>query len=92
MSSQQNLQDDESLELVKVCGPTEAEMIGEMLRNNGIESTLQGELSATQLPATSATDAMPTSLGSPLVLRFRPSLRASSRGRAERTELGTSGP
>ena len=56
MSNQESLQHDESLELVKICGPTEAEMVGEMLRNNGIESTLQGELSATQLPATSDLD------------------------------------
>ena len=44
------------LELVKTCGPTEAEMIQEMLINNGIESTLQGEVSATTLPATGDLD------------------------------------
>ncbi len=47
---------DEGLELVKVCGPTEAEMIAEMLRNNGIESTLQGENAAIALPATGDLD------------------------------------
>jgi hypothetical protein len=56
MSSQESWQHDESLELVKICGPTEAEMLAEMLRNNGIESTLQGEIAATQLPATSDLD------------------------------------
>src|SRR5262245_2795927 len=56
MSSQESMQHDESLELVKICGPTEAEMVAEVLRNNGIESTLQGEIAATQLPATSDLD------------------------------------
>src|SRR5262245_62445429 len=56
MSSEESVQHDESLELVKICGPTEAEMVAEMLRNNGIESTLQGEVAATQLPATSDLD------------------------------------
>jgi hypothetical protein len=41
----------ESLMLVRVCGPTEAEMLREMLANNGIESTLQGKESAEILPA-----------------------------------------
>jgi len=53
---QKDIQDEEPLELVKICGPTEAEMIREMLQNNGIESTLQGELSGTQLPSTSDLD------------------------------------
>src|SRR5215472_11754170 len=44
------------LELVKTCGPTEAEMIQEMLTNNGIDSTLQGEVSATTIPATGDLD------------------------------------
>src|SRR5262245_6718800 len=56
MSSQESFERDESLELVKICGPTEAEMVAEMLLNNGIESTLQGEVAATQLPATSDLD------------------------------------
>jgi Putative prokaryotic signal transducing protein len=47
---------DEPLELVKVCGPTEAEMIREMLANNGIETTLQGEMSAQTIPATGDLD------------------------------------
>ena len=45
-----------SLELVRVCGPTEAEMIREVLANNGIESTLQGEHAAQALPATGSLD------------------------------------
>src|SRR5215510_9696873 len=47
---------DEPLELVKVCGPTEADMIQEMLRNNGIESTLQGPVAARTFPATGDLD------------------------------------
>ena len=50
------LRNDEPLELVKVCGPTEAEMISEMLKNNGIDCTLQGELAAATLPATGDLD------------------------------------
>jgi hypothetical protein len=47
---------DEPLELVRTCGPTEAEMISEMLDNNGIECTLQGEGTAITLPATGELD------------------------------------
>jgi hypothetical protein len=47
---------DEELELVKVCGPTEAQMIGELLRNNEIEYTLQGPTVANIYPATSDLD------------------------------------
>ena len=56
MSRENTLINGERLELVKICGPTEAEMIQEMLRNNGIESTLQGEHSAIALPATGDLD------------------------------------
>ena len=43
--------DTRDLELAKVCGPTEAEMIREVLVNNGIECILQGEQAAQTLPA-----------------------------------------
>ncbi len=56
MSSKNAMSDQEPLALVKICGPTEAEMIQEMLQNNGIECTLQGEHSAIALPATSDLD------------------------------------
>src|SRR5262249_15061868 len=56
MRHENTIRDEEPLELVKICGPTEAEMIQEMLKNNGIETTLQGELSALTLPATSDLD------------------------------------
>jgi len=48
--------EDKPLVLVRVCGPTEAEMIQEMLQNNGIDCTLQGEVSAATLPATGDLD------------------------------------
>src|SRR5262245_31608702 len=44
--------DNQPLQLIKICGPTEAEMIQEMLENNGISSSLQGEVAAITLPAT----------------------------------------
>src|SRR6476646_7027574 len=56
MRKENTLRDEEPLELVKICGPTEAEMIQEMLLHNGIESTLQGEVSAQTIPATGDLD------------------------------------
>src|SRR5436190_1912137 len=56
MKKSNALPDDKPLEMVKVCGPTEAEMIQEILSNNGIEATLQGELAANTIPATSDLD------------------------------------
>jgi len=47
---------DEPLELIRTCGPTEAEMIGEILRNNGIASSLQGKESAEAIPTTGEMD------------------------------------
>ena len=43
--------DHQDPELVKICGPTEAEMIRELLGNNAIECVLQGEESVQILPA-----------------------------------------
>jgi len=56
MSHEKNANHEEPLEMVRISGPMEAEMIQEMLRNNGIESTLQGEHSAMTLPATGDLD------------------------------------
>jgi hypothetical protein len=56
MRKHNTLPEEGPMELVKVCGPTEAEMIAEVLRNNGIDCTLQGELSANTLPATGDLD------------------------------------
>jgi hypothetical protein len=46
---------DQPLEIVAVAGPAEAQMIEELLRNNGIASTLQGGVSA-PLPTVSDLD------------------------------------
>lgn len=47
---------DEPLRLVRLTGPTEAPMIQEILDQNGIDSVLQGEESASVLPATGDLD------------------------------------
>jgi hypothetical protein len=44
------------LEMIATCGPTEAQMIEELLRNNGIESTLQGNVPSNLLPTESDLD------------------------------------
>jgi hypothetical protein len=56
MTNERDLSDETPLELIKICGPTEAQMIEEMLRNNGIECTLQGDVSSTPWPATGELD------------------------------------
>src|SRR6187397_561227 len=40
----------DDLEMIATCGPTEAQMVEELLKKNGIESTLQGNVSANVLP------------------------------------------
>src|SRR5438552_16795003 len=52
MSSEQDLPNKEPLEIVAVCGPTEAQMIEEVLNNNGIDCTLQGDVASTPWPGT----------------------------------------
>src|SRR5262250_852604 len=47
---------DEPLEMVAVAGPAEAQMIEEMLKNNGIECTLQGDVVSTPWPTRSDLD------------------------------------
>ena len=42
---------DEPLEMVAVAGPAEAQMIEELLQNNGIECTLGGDVASIPLPA-----------------------------------------
>jgi len=46
----------ESLEMVAVAGPAEAQMIEEMLKNNGIDCTLQGDVVSTTWPTISDLD------------------------------------
>ncbi len=47
---------DEPLEIVAVSGPAEAQMIEEMLKNNGIDCTLQGNTVSTPFPVTGDLD------------------------------------
>jgi hypothetical protein len=49
-SPEQDLPNDEPLEIIAVCGPTEGQMIEELLRNNGIDCTLQGDVTSTPWP------------------------------------------
>lgn len=48
--------DDEPLRMAHTTNPRTAPMIQELLRNNGIESILQGEESASTLPAAGELD------------------------------------
>jgi hypothetical protein len=56
MINQKDPQADESLEVVAVSGPAEAQMIEEVLRKNGIDCSLQGNVSSNPLPATGDLD------------------------------------
>ena len=56
MTNERDLAQDEPLEVVATSGPAEAQMIEEMLRNNGIECMLQGNVPSSPLPAMSDLD------------------------------------
>jgi putative signal transducing protein len=56
MTNEKNASSNESLEIVAVAGPAEAQMIEEMLKNNGIDSTLQGDVVSTTWPTVSDLD------------------------------------
>ena len=56
MTNERDLPNDEPLEMVAVAGPAEAQMIEEMLKNNGIECTLQGDIASTTFPTVSDLD------------------------------------
>ena len=43
---------DEALTMIRITGPTEAPMIEELLKHNGINTILQGAASAATIPAT----------------------------------------
>jgi hypothetical protein len=49
-------ENDEDLEIVAVSGPAEAQMIEELLRKNGIDCSLQGNVESNPLPATGDLD------------------------------------
>jgi len=56
MTNERNLRDDEPLKVVAVAGPAEAQMIEEMLKNNGIDCSLQGDVVSTPWPTVSDLD------------------------------------
>jgi len=56
MTNEKDLQADEPLEVVAVSGPAEAQMIEEMLKNNGIDCSLQGNVPSNPWPTTSDLD------------------------------------
>jgi hypothetical protein len=56
MTNREDVPEEQPLDLVAVAGPAEAQMIGEMLKNNGIESTLQGDVASTTWPTFSDLD------------------------------------
>src|SRR2546427_11956310 len=56
MTNEKDLLDDEPLKMVAVSGPAEAQMIEEVLKNNGIDCTLQGDVVSTPWPTKSDLD------------------------------------
>jgi hypothetical protein len=56
MINERNLPDEERLEIVAVAGPAEAQMIEELLKNNGIDCSLQGDVASTTWPTVSDLD------------------------------------
>ena len=56
MKNKEDFRNDEPLKMIAVAGPTEAQMIEEVLKNNGIDSTLQGDVVSTPWPTVSDLD------------------------------------
>ena len=56
MTNQRDLDNEEPLEIVAVAGPAEAQMIEELLKNNGIDCTLQGNVPSNPWPTDSDLD------------------------------------
>ena len=56
MTEEREVPNDQPLEMVAVAGPAEAQMIEEMLKNNGIQCSLQGDVVSTPWPTRSDLD------------------------------------
>jgi hypothetical protein len=56
MTNEKDLPNDDPLEMVAVAGPAEAQMIEEILKNNGIDCSLQGDVVSTPWPTVSDLD------------------------------------
>jgi hypothetical protein len=58
MTNEKDLPNEEPMDMVAVAGPAEAQMIEEVLKNNGIGCTLRGDVVSTPFPAGSDLDAV----------------------------------
>jgi len=56
MRNEKDLANDEPLKMIAIAGPAEAQMIEEILKNNGIDCTLQGDVVSTPWPTKSDLD------------------------------------
>ena len=56
MTNERDFENEEPLDMVAVAGPAEAQMIEEILKNNAIECTLQGDVVSTPWPTVSDLD------------------------------------
>jgi hypothetical protein len=56
VTDEKDLSNDEPLEMIAVAGPAEAQMIGEMLKNNGIDCVLDGNVLSSPWPTRSDLD------------------------------------
>jgi len=56
MTNEKDLPENEPLKMIAVSGPAEAQMIEEMLKNNGIDCTLQGDVVSNPWPTKSDLD------------------------------------
>jgi hypothetical protein len=54
--NERDLSNNEPQEVVAVAGPAEAQMIEELLKNNGIDCSLQGNVASTTFPTNSDLD------------------------------------
>ena len=88
MTNEQDLPDDEPLEMVAVAGPAEAQMIEEMLKNNGIDCSLQGDVVSTTWPTVSDLDEARARAAAPspkLYERMAPAERLATLKRVQTT-------
>ena len=51
MTNEKDFPGEDALDIVAVAGPAEAQMIEEVLKNNGIDCTLRGNVASTPFPA-----------------------------------------
>ena len=56
MTNQKDLPEKEPLKMIAISGPAEAQMMEEILKNNGIDCTLQGDVVSTPWPTQSDLD------------------------------------